>query len=240
MFFRNCHSTTFFCASLSNAFISFCLISHQSSTNVTTYVYVRNINGQNLKGSTSVQAFFQYSLRNIIRVLQNVSMFFGRTYISYDTFANAGDNGSFACTANQSVDISTHGNTSLNFKFDTVLCHSRYNGSFDNFRVNAHLHCFQNVTTCKVNSTATFKVQINACSMSCNQSINYTINITTCKIVCFKLVNIYVQASLVSFNKGQYDLSSRHATQAHTNQINNAHAHTSSNSRNPQAHRYEI
>ena len=167
-------------------------------------------------------------------------MFFGRTYISYNAFTDTSDNSSFACTANQSVDVSTHSNTSLNFKFNTVLCHSRYNRSFDNLRVNAHLHCFQNITTCKVNSTATFKVQINACAMRCNQSINYTVNITACKIVCFQLVNINVQASLICFNKRQHDLSSRHTTQAHTNQINNAHAHTGSNSRNPQAHRYKI
>ena len=69
------------------------------------------------------------------------------------------------CTTNQLVNISTHSYASFNFQFDTVFSNSGNNRSFDNFRINAHLYCFQNVTTCQVNSAATFKVQINARAM---------------------------------------------------------------------------
>ena len=56
----------------------------------------------------------------------------------------------------------------------------------------------------------------------------------------FQLVYVNVEASLISLNQGQHDLGRRHAAQAHTNQIKNAHIYAGSNGTNPQPQRHKI
>ena len=121
-------------------------------------------------------------------------------YISNNTLAYAGNNSSLTGTAYQTVDVSAHGYARLNLQLDAILSHGADHRCFDNLGVNAHLHSLQHVTTCQIDGAATFKAQIDLCSVSSNQSINNAVHIAACQIMSLQLVYVHIQASLVSLN----------------------------------------
>ena len=216
LFCSNSHCTTFFRTSLSDFLIRFRLVSLQLSANVTSHVYVSDIDGQDFECSTRIKAFTQYSTGNVIWIFQYICMFFRGTYSRYDTFTYTGNNCGFTSTTNEAIDIRTYSNTSTNFQFDTIFCYRRNNWSFNHFRINGHLNRFQYITTGEVDSCGTFKGQRNRCPFSGNQSIHNAVNVTTCKVMRFQLIYIHIKPRFISFNQRHYNLRRIYATQAHT------------------------
>src|SRR5574344_887729 len=176
----------------------------------------------------------------MVRVFQHFAVIAGRTNAGNNTFAYSGNNGLLAGAAHQSIDISSYGYSGFNLQLNAVFSNGRNYRSFNNFRINTHLYCFQNITSCQVNSAGSFKGQRNFSTMRSNQSINNLIYITACQIVSFQLIGVYGDTGFVGLNQGQYDFAGRNSTQPHTNQVENTNIHTCCHSGNPQAQGYKI
>ena len=143
-------------------------------------------------------------------------MFNCRTNVSNDTFADTGDDSRFTGAADQTVNIGAYGNAGFDLQFDAVFSNCRNYRRFNYFGVNAHLHCFQYITSGKVNSAGTLKRQRDLSSVSSDQRIDDTVNVAAGQIMRFQLIDIDVQTCLISFDKRQHDLGSRHAAEPHT------------------------
>ena len=68
LFFGHSHRTAFFRFRLGNSLIRFRLIGLQLSADVSSYIHIGDINGQDLKGGTGIQSFSKYRARNMIRI----------------------------------------------------------------------------------------------------------------------------------------------------------------------------
>ena len=185
LFCSNSHCTAFFRTRLSDFLICFCLVSLQLSTDVTSYVYVSNIDGQDFECCTRIKTFTQYSTRDVIWIFQYICVLFRGTYSCYNTFTNTGDDCRFTSTTNEAVNISTYSYTSTNLELDTIFRYCRDDWCFNHFRINGHLNRFQYIATCKVDSCGTFKCQWNRCALSGDQRIYDAVNVTTCKVMRF-------------------------------------------------------
>ena len=65
---------------------------------------------------------------------------------SYDAFTDSCQNCRFAGAAHQAFQIRSYGYSCFYKKFNTILCHSRYIGGFDDLGIYAHFYSFQDVT----------------------------------------------------------------------------------------------
>ena len=70
----NGHRTSLFRTRLGYPLISFCLIRLEFGPNVLTYIDIRDINRQNLKGRTRVEPLRENHLRDRIRILEHIRM----------------------------------------------------------------------------------------------------------------------------------------------------------------------
>ena len=133
-------------------------------------------------------------------------MFDSRADIGNDTFADTGDNSSFTGAADQTVDIGADSDAGFDLQLDTVFSHCRNDRSFNNFGVYAHLHCFQHVTSCQVDSAGTLKGQRDLGTVCRDQSVDNTVDVTAGQIMGFQLIDIDVQTGLIGLDQRQHDV----------------------------------
>ena len=147
---------------------------------------------------------------------------------SYDAFTDSCQNCRFAGAAHQAFQIRSYGYSCFYKKFNTILCHSRYIGGFDDLGIYAHFYSFQDVTACQVDSRRLFKRKLYARPFRCNQCINHIVHVAACQIMGFQLVYPQIHACLSGLNQRKHDTGRNHTPQLHTDKVENADFYVSS------------
>ncbi len=146
-----------------------------------------------------------------------------RTDGRHDAFANAGDNRLFAGTTDELLDAGAHGNTGNGVQLDTVKGHCGNLRGRDDLRVHGHLHGLEHVTAGKVDGGCFLEVELDVCLVGGNERLNHAQHVTAAKVVGFEQVRIDREASLAAEDSGFHDDLRGHLTQAHTDELEDAH-----------------
>ena len=158
-----------------------------------------------------------------------------RTDGTDDAFANTSDDSVFAGATDELLDAGTHGDTGNGMQLDTVKSHGGNLRGLDDLRVHGHLYGFENVTTGEVDGGSFLEVELDVCLVGSDERLDDAEHVTTAEVVCFEQVRIDRETSLTAQNARFDDNLRRHFTQAHTDELENAHVCLGEQGLKPQA-----
>ena len=104
----------------SHANVRFRLVGTKTCTNILAYFDVGNVDGDNRERSLVVQAAFENSASDQVRVLKNTQMAFRGSDGADDTLSNTRNDRLFRGAADQLKQIGSYGDSSLHLELDTI------------------------------------------------------------------------------------------------------------------------
>ena len=165
----------------------------------------------------------------------------GGTTRGHDAFANPGNDGLFAGTTDQTIDIGAHCHPRRRLHLNTIFGDGSDQGRVDDLRIHRHLDRFQHITTRQIDRRSPFEGQFDIGLVCRDQSKDDGLNIATGQIVCFHALQRHVDAGLVSADLGSHDRTGGHLAQPHSYQVaENADFDTGEVGCDPQSDRYEV
>ena len=146
--------------SLGDVLIRLCLIHLQYGADVTTYVDVSDVDGEDLEGGTGVEPLLKHQLRDRVRILEDGRVSLSGADARHDALSDASEDGLLASTTDQLRDISPHGDARLGDQLDAVLGHSGDRRGVDHLRIHAHLDRLKDVTPGEVDRSSIAEAQV--------------------------------------------------------------------------------
>ena len=159
------HGTAFFGSCLCDLLICFCLIGLKLGADISAYIDIGDIDGEDLKSCPRVETFAEDRTGNVIRILQYVGVLFGGADGRDDAFTDTGDDGRFPCPADEAIDIRTDGDTCADLELDAVFRDRRNGRGLDDLRIDAHLDGFEDIAACEVDGGCLLEGEIDLCAM---------------------------------------------------------------------------
>ena len=236
----DCHRAALFRASLRNLFVCFRLIGLELGADISSDVHIGDIDGQNLKRRPGIEPFAQDGTGNVIRIFQDVRMALRRAAGRDDAFADARNDGCFPRAADETIDIRPHGHPRPDFELNSVLGDSGNHRRLDDFRIDAHLHGLEHVSSGQIDGGRLLKRQRDLRPMRRNQSIDDIVHVSAGQIMRFELIHVKSQPRLRPFDERQNNHRGRHAPDAHPNQIEKGNMDIGRQRRNPKSHRHKV
>ena len=236
----NGHGTAFFGSCLCDLLICFCLIGLELGADISAYIDIGDIDGEDLKSCPRVETFAEDRTGNVIRILQYVGVLFGGADGRDDAFADTGDDGRFPCPADEAIDIRTDGDTGADLELDAVFRDRRNGRGLDDLRIDAHLDGFEDIASCQVDGGCLLEGEIDLCAMRGDQGIDDVIHIAARQVVRFELVHAEEKSRLRAFDERQHDHLRRDAADPHPHQIEEGDIHIRGERGDPESDRHEV
>ena len=159
----------------------------------------------------------------------------GGTDCGNDAFADPGDDGLFAGSANQMFDVGTHGNSRLDPEFDAVLGNGGHRRRFNHFGQNAHLYGLENVAARQVDGAGCFKGKTDARLLCADQRVDNPFHIALCQVMGLQHVGVHFQVRLAALDIRVNDLLGRNPAKTHAHQGRNLHRYAAGHRGNPES-----
>src|SRR5690606_3301290 len=212
----------------------------QLGADIPAHVDIGYIDGQYLKCSAGIKAFFEYCPGYQVRILEHVFMRLGTADGGYDALAHPGYDSCFACTSYEPFEVRPDSDTRLDEQFYTVLRHCRYVRRFDHLGVDTHFHGFQYIPACKIDGGGPGERKIHVGPVGGDQGIYHLVHVPACQVVRFQLFDADIKPGFPRLYQRQYDLAGDYSPEPHPDKGEYAYAHTGCKCRYPEPDRDKV
>ena len=157
-----------------------------------------------------------------------------------DAFTHTGQNGLLAGTADELLNVGTHGDTGLGYQLDTVLGHSGHRRRVDNLGVDRCLHSLQHVAASQVDGGGGAEIKVHIGFAGRDEGLHHVGDIAASQIVGFQLVLRQLQPCLGGVNHVIDYHAGRYFAETHKHKLNQRGVNTRHQRLEPQTYGYQI
>ena len=193
---RDRHRTALFRLRLGDALVRFRLIHLQLRADVTPYVDVGDVDGQDLERGAVVKPLVEDGLGDLIGVFEHVFVALRRTDGRDDALADTRDDRVLTRAADEARDVRPDGHARFDAQFDAVFRDRRNGRRLDDLGVDRHLDRVEHVAAGKVDRPRRLRLQLDVGAVRADQSVDDLDRVALGENVRFELVDRDVESRL--------------------------------------------
>ena len=187
-------------------------------------------------GGAAVETFGEHEFGDAVGVFKHLFVAEGRADGRHDAFAYAGQNGLFAGTTDELLDVGAHGDTGFGNKLDTVFGNGCHRRSVDDLGVDRCLHGFEHVAACQVDGGGGAEVKVHVGFAGGDEGLHHIGDIAACQIVGFEFVLREFQTRLGGVNHVVDNHAGGDFTEAHEHELDEGGVDSRHQGLEPESH----